>query len=76
LQETTVWMPGTATNLGLLAAIGVLRLLAALVAQDDRTKEFFIPTGGPQARMTLAMDTSKSSALTNNPGFSPGNTEY
>ena len=31
-----MWPPGTATNLGLLGAEGVPRILAALVARDDR----------------------------------------
>ena len=33
-----MWPHGTATNWRLLAVIGVLRLLAALVAQDDKHK--------------------------------------
>jgi len=38
LQEIRVWPPGT-TNVRLLAAIGVPRLLAALVARDDTPKK-------------------------------------
>jgi hypothetical protein len=35
-RRITMWPPGTATNLGLLGAEGVPRILAALVARDDR----------------------------------------
>ena len=37
-RRITIWPRGTATNLRLLAAKGVPRLLAALVARDDTPK--------------------------------------
>ena len=61
-----MWPRGTATNLGLLAAKGVPRLLAALVARDDTQETSAImdnPGEGPLHRATATLKLRCSEAV-------------